>query len=139
MDILNLGVGILKSHLEKKMGGSVDDGKVSSVLNKLVGSGDSMDIGSLVGSLQSGGLASMATSWLGDGDNDNISSDQVMGLVDGNKMASAAEELGTDEQTLLGGLTEALPQMVSGASSGGSLLDSVGGLGGALGMAKKFF
>ena len=50
-------------------------------------------------------------------------------------MADAASQLGTDEGSLLDGLKDALPQMVDKASSGGSLLDSVGGLGG---LAKKF-
>jgi hypothetical protein len=35
-------------------------------------------------------------------------------------------------------LKDALPQMIDKSSSGGSLLDNLGGLSGALGMAKKF-
>jgi hypothetical protein len=38
-----------------------------------------------------------------------------------------------------GGLSDALPQMVDKASSDGSLLDSIGGVSGALGMASKLF
>ena len=55
------------------------------------------------------------------------------------KIAAAATELGTDEGSLLSSLSQALPQMVNNASSGGSLLDSIGGLGGAMNMAKKLF
>ena len=54
------------------------------------------------------------------------------------QVTKAAAELGTDENSLLGGLQAALPQLVDKASSDGSLLDSVGGFGGLSGMAKKF-
>ena len=55
------------------------------------------------------------------------------------KISQAAAELGTDEGSLLNGLSQALPQMIDKSSSGGSLLDAVGGLDGALNMAKKLF
>jgi len=47
--------------------------------------------------------------------------------------------LGTDENSLLAGLTRVLPKMVDSSSSGGSLLDAIGGLDGAMSMAKKLF
>ncbi len=137
MDIMQIGTDILKS----KLGGSggASNEVISGALGKLVGSGDNLDLGGLMSSLQSGGLASMAASWLGDGDNDSISVDQIKGLLGGDKIAAAATELGTDENSLLSSLSQALPQMVNNASSGGSLLDSIGGIGGALNMAKKLF
>jgi uncharacterized protein YidB (DUF937 family) len=57
---------------------------------------------------------------------------QVLG---GNQIAEAAQALDTDEGSLLEGLKDLLPEMVDKSSAGGSLLDSVGGLGG---LAKKF-
>jgi uncharacterized protein YidB (DUF937 family) len=50
-------------------------------------------------------------------------------------VAAMATELNTDENSLLDSLKEVLPQIIDKSSSGGSLLDSAGGL---LGMAKKF-
>lgn len=137
MDILQIGTDILKSKLGNQAGAGND--AVSAVLKKLVGNGNDFDIAGLLSGLQAGGLASMASSWLGDGANDGISPNQIKDVLGSDKVAAAASELGTDEQTLLGGLSDALPQMVDKASSGGSLLDSVGGLGGAMDMAKKFF
>ncbi|TCK17939.1 uncharacterized protein DUF937 [Thiogranum longum] len=137
MDILQIGTDILKSKLGNQAGAGND--AVSAVLKKLVGNGNDFDIAGLLSGLQTGGLASMASSWLGDGANEGISPNQIKEVLGGDKVAAAASELGTDEQTLLGGLSDALPQMVDKASSGGSLLDSVGGLGGAMDMAKKFF
>ncbi len=137
MDIMKIGTEILMNKLGSSTG--ADSDAISSVLSKLVGQGDQLDIASLVSGLQSGGLASMAASWLGDGGNNSISIDQVKSLIGGDKIADAAAELGTDEQSLMSGLSEALPEMVNQASSGGSLLDSAGGLGGALGIAKVLF
>jgi len=137
MDILQIGTDMLKSKLGGQAGLSND--AISGVLGKLIGNGNELDIAGLVASLQSGGLASVAASWLGDGSNESISQNQIKDALGSEKVAAAAAELGTDEQTLLGGLSDALPGMVDKASSGGSLLDAVGGLNGAMDMAKKFF
>jgi uncharacterized protein YidB (DUF937 family) len=55
------------------------------------------------------------------------------------KISEFASTLGLSQEEAAGGLSDAIPQMVDKASSGGSLLDSVGGLSGALGMAGKLF
>ena len=132
MDIMNLAKGMLA----QKLGGNSD--AMGGVLNSLIGGGDSADIGGLVAGLKSKGLGSVAESWLGDGANEAISAEQLKDVIGGDKISEAAAQLGTDEGSLLDGLKDALPQMVDKASSGGSLLDSVGGIGGLAGMAKKF-
>lgn len=133
MDVMDLA----KMALAKKLGGN--SAAMGGVLSSLLGGGGGgLDIGSLVGGLKEKGLGDVADSWLGDGDNAEISADQVKELIGGDKIAAAAQELGTDEGSLLDGLKDALPQMVDKSSSGGSLLDSVGGIGGLAGMAKKF-
>jgi len=133
MDIMN----IAKSMLAKKLG--ADSGAVGGVLDGLLGGGDKADIGGLVSGLKEKGLGDIAESWLGDGENKEISAEQLKESLGADEVAQAAEKLGADEESLLGGLKDALPQLVDKASSGGSLLDSVGGLGGLGGMAKKLF
>ena len=97
-----------------------------------------MDVAGLLGNLKENGLGDVAESWLGDGENQSISADQLKSAIGSEDLTQAAAQLGTDENSLLGGLQAALPQLVDKASSGGSLLDSLGGLGGLGGMAKKF-
>jgi uncharacterized protein YidB (DUF937 family) len=133
IDIMNLASDMLA----KKLG--VDSAVISGAMDSLLGGGDKMDLGSLVSGLQSNGLGDVASSWLGDGENANISADQLKDVLGGDKIAAAAAELGTDEGSLLDSLQEALPQIIDKSSSGGSLLDSVGGIGGLASMAKKFF
>jgi len=132
MDFKKLAMGMVA----EKLGG--DNPAIGAVLDNLIGGGDKMDIGGLVSGLQSKGMGDVASSWLGDGANANISVDQLKDVLGGDKVSAAAAQLGTDEGSLLGGLQDALPQLVDKASSGGSLLDSVGGIGGLAGMAKKF-
>jgi len=112
---------------------------VGGIMDKLVGGGDKMDVAGLVGNLQEKGLGNIAESWLGDGENQSISADQLKDVLGAEQVTQAAADLGTDANSLLGGLQAALPQLVDKASSGGSLLDSVGGLGALGGIAKKLF
>ena len=146
MDLMQLGTQLLMN----KLGGNASEGGVMSALAGLLGSGDSnnssggLDIGSLVSSMMSDqggseGLQGMVASWLGDGDNDAISGDQIKSLFGDDKIAEFAGKLGVDESTAADSLADAVPQMVDKSSSGGSLLDAVGGIEGALNIAKKFF
>ncbi|MEP3653296.1 MAG: YidB family protein [Litorimonas sp.] len=132
MDIKNIASGMLAEKL------GVSNAVVGGIMDKLIGNGDKMDVAGLVGNLQEKGLGDLASSWLGDGANKDISTDQLKDALGAEQISQAAAELGTDEGSLLGGLQSALPQLVDKASSGGSLLDSVGGLGGLGGLAKKF-
>ncbi len=137
MDIMKLATQALAS---KVLGSAGNSDMVQSVIGKLLGgsSGGGIDLGSLVGSLQDKGLGDIADSWLGDGDNAEISTSQIQDLLGSDKLEAAASELGADQNQLLEGLQEMIPQVVDKSSSGGSLLDSVGGLSGLAGLAGKF-
>lgn len=132
MDLMKLATGMLAN----KLGG--DNAAISGVLNGLIGGGNSADIGGLVSGLQEKGLGDIASSWLGDGENASISVDQLKDVLGAEKVTQAAAQLGADEGSLLESLQGALPQMVDKASSGGSLLDNLGGIGGVASLAKKF-
>ena len=138
MDLMKLATTVLASKLGGSAGGNSD--MLQSVVGSLLGGsgGQGIDLGSLVGNLQGGGLADIAESWLGDGDNAEISESQLTDLLGSDKLKQAAQQLGADESDLLSGLKEMLPQVVDKSSSGGSLLDSVGGIGGLASMASKF-
>ena len=133
MDVMNLAKGLLV----QKLGGN--NAAAGAVLSGLLGGGQGggLDLGGLVKGLQSKGLGDVAGSWLGDGENAEISADQLKDVLGQEKIAEAASQLGTDEGSLLDSLKEALPQIVDKSSSGGSLMDSIGGLGALGGIAKK--
>jgi uncharacterized protein YidB (DUF937 family) len=136
MDLMKLGTDLLMS----KLGGKTDSNSIASTLSGLLsgGEGGAGGLGGIISAMQEKGLGSIVESWLGDGDNAEISPDQVREVVGSDKIAQMAAQIGSDEDSLLDGLKDALPQIVDKSSSGGSLLDNIGGLGGALDMAKKF-
>ncbi len=139
MDLMKIGTQLLMS----KLGGG-NESALTSALGGLLGGGKSsgMDLGGLMSKMQgngtSGGLTDLATSWLGDGDNASVSHDQLREMFSGDQLSAFASKLNVDESTALGGLSAALPSMVDKGSTGGSLLDMVGGVSGLMGLASKF-
>ena len=87
MDIMNLAKGMLA----KKLGG--DSGAVGGVLDSLIGGGDKADIGGLVAGLKEKGLGDAAESWLGDGENKEVSADDLKAALGEEKVAEAARIL----------------------------------------------
>jgi len=150
MDLMKLGTTLLMN----KMSGNADEGSLASVLGSLLGGGNTreasnasdsggLDLGALVGKMMGGDTSDSFTdlvkSWLGDSDNKPISVDQVKELFGEEKISEAASQLGEDENSFAETLSQVLPDLVDRSSSGGSLLDSVGGLEGMMNMAKKLF
>lgn len=137
--ILKMGAqAFMDSKGSGEAGSNLDTGAIMSALSGLSGNGG-LDISSLIGSMQGGGMETMLQSWLGDGGNEAISGNQISNLLGSEKITAFAAQLGISEEEAVGGLQEAMPQMVDKASSGGSLLDSIGGMSGAMGLASKLF
>ncbi len=138
MDIMKLATSLLASKLGGSSGGNSD--LLQSVIGNLLGGSQKqgIDLGGLLQGLDQNGLGDIAKSWLGDGDNDHISRSQIESMLGSQKIQEAASQLGADQNDLLRGLQEMIPQVVDKSSSGGSLLDSVGGLGGLASLAGKF-
>jgi len=133
MDLMQMGTQLLV----KQLGSGVNADSITKVLGSLFSdSGGKLDLGSLISSMQGKDLGAIAASWLGDGDNADISTGQVREMVGNSRVTEMASELNTDEDSLLDGLRAALPQMIDKSSSGGSLLDNPGDL---LNLAKKLF
>lgn len=137
MDLMQMATQVLGAKLSGTAGNNQD--MLQSVIGDLLGGSgkQGIDFGSLLQGLQGNGLADIAKSWLGDGANDDISSSQIEQLLGASQVKEAAAKLGTDQNDLLRGLQEMLPTVVDKSSSGGDLLDSVGGLSGLAGLASK--
>jgi len=142
-DLLKMGASaFIKSKMSGDAGSGLDLGSLTSALSGLTGGNNDnggMDLGSILGNMQGGGMADMAQSWLGDGDNQAMEDSNVMDMFGADKISEFASQLGMSESEAIGGLRDAMPEMVNNASSGGSLLDSIGGISGAIGMASKLF
>ena len=136
MDLLKLGAQLLN----EKLGLDLDPGTIQSALSSLMGDGKGgIDLQGLVGKMTSGGaLGSLVNSWLGDGGNLPISADAVTDLFGKSKLDEFAGRIGVGTSEAAGGLAGMLPDLIDKSSSGGNLLESVGGLGGLMGAAKSF-
>lgn len=139
-ELIKLGATLFQqSKLSGDTGSNLDLGNIVSALNGLAGEGRNFDLGGLISSLESGGLGSILGSWLGDGANEGISPEQIGSALGADKVTEFASNLGLSESEALGGLSDAIPQMIDKASSGGSILDSLGGIEGVIGLAGKLF
>ena len=142
-DLLKMGAtAFIQSKMSGDAGSGLDLGMLTSALSGLTGGNDSnggFDIGSILGNMQSSGMADMAQSWLDDGDNQPLDDNNILVMFGSDKISEFASKLGMSESEAIGGLRDAMPQMVDNASSGGSLLDSIGGISGAINIASKLF
>ena len=139
-ELIQLGATLFRdSNLSGNAGSKLDANAIISALSGLFGESGKFDMNSLIGSLDASGLSDIARSWLGDGDNVEISPDQISSFFGADKLTEFASNLGISVQEASGGLSDVLPQMVDRASSGGALLDSIDGIEGALGLAGKLF
>ena len=138
-NLIEIGAKLFQSNLDKE-GDGLDLGDITAALTTLMADNQgNVDIASMVSNLNAGGLMSMAASWLGDGDNETIAPDQIKGMFEGNKISEFASSLGLNENSVLSSLSNTIPAVVDQSSSGGSLLDAVGGISGAIGLASRFF
>lgn len=136
MDFKNIAI---KMFMEK-FGGSSDNDTSAAALGELVGGNGNFDIRDIVGKFSGvgGEIEEKTKSWLGDGTNESISTSQLNDVLGSDKIEAFAAKLGIDGNEASGGLAELLPELIDKSSSGGSLLDSVGGAGGLASMASKF-
>lgn len=139
-NIMQIGAQLFQSQLDSDRDGQVETTEIASALMGLLSNNQGqLDISSLVSRMQGGDLLSMVTSWLGDGPNAAIQPNQLSQLFSNEKIAAFAQQLGISPEQALNGLTAAVPAVVDKSSSGGSLLDMVGGVSGAINLASKLF
>ena len=138
-DLLSMGADLFKNKLDQD-GNGLDANDISHALSGLLGNDKGeLNLGGLIEKMNGSGLMDVAQSWLGDGDNAKIESKQVNEMFDNDAISIFAEKLGIGEDQARDTLGETMPKMVDKSSQGGSLLDSVGGISGAVNLASRFF
>jgi uncharacterized protein YidB (DUF937 family) len=154
MDLMQIGAQLFQSQLDKDHDGTLEITEIASALMGLMGNGQGQSqagglggLVSMISGMQGGGnsgLASLAASWLGNGANAPVSGSQLTEMFGQDKIAAFAQQLGISQDQALSGLQAAVPQVVDKASPNGSMdlggmLDAVGGVSGAIGLASKLF
>lgn len=125
--------------LSDKLGLQVDSDTIGSAIASLLGDSEgNLDLAGLANKMASSGdLGNVISSWLGNGANSAISPESITALLGEGPINDFASQLGTDTSGAAASLAEVLPQIMDKSSSGGSLLESAGGLGGLMGAAKS--
>jgi uncharacterized protein YidB (DUF937 family) len=126
--------------LTKKLGIQVEPAQLQSAVSSLLGgSKGGIDLAGLASKMgASGDLSGILDSWLGDGANASISADSVSKLLGEAKVSEFANQLGVQPEAAAASLSDVLPQIMDKSSSGGKLLESVGGMEGLMGAARSF-
>ena len=133
MDLLKMGQQLLGDKLGDQAGGMME------ALSGLT-SGEGLDLGGIMEKMKAGGMGDQLESFLGDGENQEISADQVKSVFGEEGVSSVANKLGVDTDTAASQLKDVLPSLLDKASSGGNLMESLTGegAGGLMDMAKGF-
>ena len=114
MDLLKLGQQLLGDKL-----GDNTDGMMEALSG--LTSGDGLDLRGIMEKMKAGGLGDQLESFLGDGENQDLSADQVKAAFGEDGLANVANKLGVDTDSAASQLKDILPGLLDKASSGGNL------------------
>lgn len=132
MDLLKMGQDLLGDKLGDQAGGMME------ALSGLT-SGEGLDLGGIMEKMKAGGMGDQLESFMGDGENQELSADQVKEAFGEEGIANVANKLGVDNDTAASQLKDVLPGLLDKASAGG-MMESLtsGGAAGLLDKAKGF-
>ena len=145
MDLLKMGAGMIQGNSDDSTTG-IDTDKITGALGSIFGGNGEeggLDLSSMVSNLTNGNLGEVVGSWIGNGENAAIDTDQVSDLLGSDKISAFADELGVSVDSAKQALSDVLPNLVDQATNedsnlAGDLLSKVGGLDGVMDFAKKF-
>jgi uncharacterized protein YidB (DUF937 family) len=143
-DLLKMGAALIEGNSDDATTGlNIDD--ITQALDGLVGNGQGgVNLIPFVSGLGENGLGAVVGSWLGQGENKSISTEDITTLLGSEKVSEFASSLGLSVESAQSALAEVIPQVVDKATSGeGGIMDEmlsqVGGPNGAMEMLGKMF
>ena len=127
-------MGILDSIVSSMGAGSPQAGAQASLLPALIELVKNYPGGlqGLIEKFQQGGLGDVIASWIGTGQNQPVSPDQLQSVLGDGIVGNLSEKSGLDVNTVLSSLSVMLPSLVDKATPNGSLEDVGGSLLGSL-------
>lgn len=112
---------------------------LQAIAGMLSNDGGQGGLGGLVAKFQQAGLGDVVSSWIGTGQNQNVSGDQLTSVLGEDTMAGLAEKLGISPEAAAGQLSNILPGLIDqltpqgqapagGLGNSGDLMGMLGGL-----------
>lgn len=168
-NLVQLGAQLFQGQLDKNHDGQLGVTEIASALMSLMASNQSTQaqggglgglggLASMLTGLQGSSsnaastgnadLMSILNSWISTGPNKPVSNTQLTQMLGQDQISAFAQQLGLNQDQALEGLKAAVPAMVDKATPTGmpldlnsinSMLNSVGGISGAINMASKIF
>lgn len=151
-DLIQMGAQLFKNQLDHNRDGNLDIAEIGAALNGLFSGGQTQNsqgggLASILAGMQNSGssdLLSLAASWLGNGANAPVSGNQLEQIFGQDQISAFAQKLGISQEEVVSGLQATVPDVVDKASPNGSIdlnamLDSIGGIQGAMNIASRLF
>ena len=110
--------------------GEAEQSALPGLLGQLLGQTNLGNVGGLLQQLQQGGLGGQVASWLGNGTNLPVSTDQLRSALGNEQLQQMARQAGLPVDQLLAMLSQHLPQTVDRMSPDGSLQEPEAAAGG---------
>lgn len=113
------------------------EGAANPLLETVMGLVSNPETGGLSGMLEnfkSKGLGDIIASWIGTGENQPISSDQILNVIGKDQISNLAEKVGFSPEETMNKLADFLPQFIDKMTPEGKLPET-----GFLDQARKFF
>lgn len=87
-----------------------------------------LNMGALVAQFSQGGMDNLVQSFLGDGQNMNMTATQIMSILGGDNVSNFAQQLNMEPNNAADTLSDVLPQLIDQNSQGGALGNLASGL-----------
>ncbi len=144
-EILNMGADIIKGNSDDNTT-NLDSKSITDALSNIFSGkdGESIDLSSILSKISDGNFSEIIGSWIGNGENKPISTEEISDLLGEDKISEFASSLGLNLDSAKKALSDALPNLVDKVTSGDNsfindMLEKVGGVDGAMDMIGKMF
>ena len=113
----------LLDDIKGKISGMLGSGESeqSGLLEGIMQMIESKGLGGLLQSFQEKGLGDVISSWVGTGENQPISADQIQEVLGGDVMQKIADKAGIPQEELSGKLAEVLPGVIDKMTPDGTI------------------
>jgi uncharacterized protein YidB (DUF937 family) len=101
--------------------GDIEANTLPALLSQVMSKTDLGSVGGLVAKLQEGGLGSQVSSWLGNGANLSVSTDQLRAALGNEQVKQIADAIGLPTEKVLSVLSQYVPGVIDQMSPNGTL------------------
>ena len=112
--------GIAKGVLDKISGGGAQNPLTETVLS-LISNPETGGLQGMLETFKSKGLGEIISSWIGTGENQAISKDQILEALGKDQIQKMAEKVGISQEEASGGLASLLPEIIDKLTPNGKL------------------